>query len=213
MTHSYEFILNHVNSCIQKANNFDSNINEDVLKYQGMSGYKTRHFYNNICSLPNCRYLEIGTYHGSSSISALYKNKIEAVFIDNWSLFNGNKDIFYDAIKKYNTGSKITVFDNDSWKINLDEIENKFNVYLYDGSHSYENQYKAISYYYTKLEENCIILIDDWNREEVRKGTLDAFKDLNINIKFKYEIFTQEPHYIIGVKDWWAGIGIFIVGF
>lgn len=210
---SYEFILNHVNSSIFKANNFESNINEDILNYPGMTGYKTRHFYNNICSLPNCRYLEIGTYNGSSSISSLYKNKIDAVFIDNWFLSGSDKNIFNNAINKYNTGSKIKVFDSDCWKINLDEIENKFNVYLYDAGHSYEDQYKAISYYYTKLEENCIILIDDWNRPEVRNGTLDAFRDLNIKIKFKYEIFTPEPHYIHGVKDWWDGIGIFIIGF
>jgi len=213
MTHSYEFILNHINTCIRKAENNESNINHDILNYSGMSGNKTRNFYNNICSLPDCRYLEIGTYHGSYSISALYKNKIDAVFIDNWSLFDGDKNIFYDAINKYNTGSKITVFDNDSFKINLNEIENKFNVYLYDGGHSYEEQYKAISYYKTKLEENCIILIDDWNRTEVRNGTLDAFKDLNIKIKFKYEILTQEPHYIHGADNWWDGIGMFIIGF
>jgi len=213
MPHSYEFMLKHINDCLTKSNNNDSNINEDVLNYKGMSGNKTRHFYNNVCSMPDCRYLEIGTYHGSSSISALYKNKINAVFIDNWSLFDGNKDIFYDAINKYNTGSTVKVFDCDCWKVNLNEIENKFNVYLYDGGHSYEEQYKAISYYHTKLEQNCIILIDDWNRTEVRNGTLDALRDLNIKIKFKYEIFTEEPHYINGADNWWAGIGIFIIGF
>jgi hypothetical protein len=210
--HSYKFVLNHIITCLRKAENNESNINDDILNYHGMSGYKTRHFYNNICSLPNCRYLEIGTYHGSSSISAIYKNQIEALFIDNWSLFNGNKEIFYDAVKKYNTGSSYRVIDNDCWKININEIDNKFNVYLYDGGHEYEDHYKAISKFYTKLEENCIVLVDDWNWEAVRNGTMNAFNDLNINVKFKYEIFTPEPHYELGVTNWWNGIGVFIIG-
>jgi hypothetical protein len=208
---TYEFILNHVITCLRKAENNESNVTEDILKYKGMSGYKTRHFYNNICSLPNCRYLEIGTYHGSSSISAIYKNQVDALFIDNWSLFDGDKNIFYRAIEKFNTGSKVQVIDNDCWKINDDEIDQKFNVYLYDGGHDYDDHYKAISLYHSKLEDNCIVLIDDWNWESVRKGTFDAFADLKIDVKFKYEIFTPEPHYELGITNWWNGIGIFII--
>ena len=56
-------------------------------------------------------------------------------------------------------------------------------------------------------------MIDDWNWEDVRNGTLDAFKDLNTNIKFKYEIITEQPHYDYDGKiGWWNGIGIFVIG-
>lgn len=206
---TYDFVHNHVISCLIKAENDESQINEDILHYKGMSGYKTRHFYNNICSLPNCRYLEIGTFHGSSSISAIYKNKIDAVFIDNWSLFDGNKNIFYNAMNTYNTGSTVEVIDDDCWNVKI--TDKKFNVYLYDGGHDYEDHYKAISMFHSNLEDNCIVLIDDWNWEAVRRGTFDAFKDLNINVKFKQEIFTPEPHYELGITNWWNGIGVFII--
>lgn len=205
-----EFMVNHVVTCLQKAENNDSHITDDILNYKGMSGYKTRHFYNNICSLPDCRYLEIGTYHGSSSISALYKNQIDALFIDNWSLFDGDKTIFYDAVGKYNTGSQVEVIDGDCWKVNLDK-DKKFNVYLYDGGHDYDDHYKAIVNFHQHFDENCIVLIDDWNWEAVRRGTFDALRDLNIPIKFKYEIFTPEPHYELGITNWWNGIGVFIL--
>ena len=205
-----EFMVNHVVTCLQKAENNDSHITDDILNYKGMSGYKTRHFYNNICSLPDCRYLEIGTYHGSSSISALYKNQIDALFIDNWSLFDGDKTIFYDAVGKYNTGSQVEVIDGDCWKVNLDK-DKKFNVYLYDGGHDYDDHYKAIANFHQHFDENCIVLIDDWNWEAVRRGTFDALRDLNIPIKFKYEIFTPEPHYDLGITNWWNGIGVFIL--
>jgi hypothetical protein len=167
--------------------------------------------------LPECRYLEIGTYHGSSSISAIYKNKVDAVFIDNWSLFDGNKGIFEEAIARYsNDENEVEVIDNDCWKVDVSEImrdkkKKKFNVYLYDGGHEYEDHYKAISKYYETLDENCIVLIDDWNWEQVRRGTFDAIRDMNIGIKFKYEIYTPEPHYELGITNWWNGIGIFIL--
>ena len=42
---------------------------------------------------------------------------------------------------------------------------------------------------------------------------MDAFKDLNTNIKFKYEIITEQPHYTDeGKNGWWNGIGIFVIG-
>lgn len=213
MSYEFEFILNHVVTCLRKAESNQSELTHEILTYKGMSGFKTRHFYNNICSLPGCRYLEIGTYHGSSSISALYKNQVDAVFIDNWSLFDGNKSIFDEAIEKYNTGSKIEVIDNDCWKVDTTTatFEKKFNVYLYDGGHEYQDHYKAISQFHNTLEENCIVLIDDWNWEDVRKGTLDAIKDLGLKVKFKHEILTPQPHYILGVDNWWNGIGIFII--
>lgn len=212
-TNTYEYVLNHVITSLRMAENNESKLPGEILNYKGMSGYKTRHFYNNICSLiPECRYLEIGTYHGSSSISALYKNKVDAVFIDNWSLFNGNKGIFEEAISRYsNEENKVEVIDNDCWKVDVSEMNKKFNVYLYDGGHEYEDHYKAISKYYTTLGENCIVLIDDWNWEQVRRGTFDAIRDMNIKIKFKYEIFTPEPHYELGITNWWNGIGIFIL--
>ena len=72
-------------------------LNEELLQYQGMTGTKTRHFYNNICNLYGrkgipVKYLEIGTWYGSSSIASMFKNHVEdSLFIDNWTQFGGYK--------------------------------------------------------------------------------------------------------------------------
>ena len=209
---TFDKIKNHVENSIKNAENLHSNLCNDILNLDGMSGYMTRHFYNNICSLPDCNYLEIGVWHGSSSVSALYKNKInEGVFIDNWSLFQGNKDIFYENIKKFNSeNSKINVIEGDCFSVDLKTLP-EFDIYLYDGAHEYENQYKAIEYFLPKLKNNCIVLIDDWNWDEVKNGTLQAFTDLNVNIKYNYQIRTPQPHNELGKTNWWNGIGIFII--
>ena len=210
-TSDFEKIRDHVEKCIENAELLISNLNDDILNYKGFSGNKTRHFYNNICSMNDCKYLEIGTWYGSSSISSLYCNNIEAVFIDNWSLFDGNKDIFINAVEKYKGVSKYKYIDSDCFKIDVNELP-KFNVYLYDGGHTYSDHYNAIKHYIDNLSDNCIIMIDDWNWEEVQKGTLDAFSDLKVQVKYRREITTHQPHYDEhGQKNWWNGIGIFII--
>ena len=80
-----------IHDSFRYANNKESKINNDILDIEGMSGVKSRHFFNNICSCDDTRYLEIGSFHGSTFSSALYKNKIQAVAIDNWCQFGYQK--------------------------------------------------------------------------------------------------------------------------
>jgi len=208
-----EKVIEHVKYSIENANNACSKVNEHILNYSGFSGFKTRHLYNNICSMDHCRYLEIGTWHGSSSISAMYGNKLDGVFIDNYSLFDGNRDIFLKAVEKYKGECKYVLLDEDCWKVDLQKLGRTFNTYLYDGGHTYEDQYNAIKYYYDVLEENCIVMVDDWSWEDVRNGTLDAFHDLGTKIKFRHEIITEQPHYNqYGTENYWNGCGIFVIG-
>jgi hypothetical protein len=52
-------------------------------------------FYNNLLKLNDARYLEIGTWKGSTVSAAMYGNKANIVCIDNWSEF-GN---FYQELQ------------------------------------------------------------------------------------------------------------------
>jgi predicted O-methyltransferase YrrM len=208
-------IVDHVKRCIKDAEDHRSKITTEILAYQGYTGTKTRHFYNNICSLPNANYLEIGTWYGSSAISALYQNNLNATLIDNWSEFNGTRSILDSAVQRFNTGSDVTIIEKNCWEVNRDTLP-EFDIYLYDGAHAYTDQYRAISYYNKVLKPNCIVMIDDWNWSDVRKGTLDAFSDLGINFLFQHEIVLPEKD-IIGMpvhngrNTWWNGIGIFVL--
>jgi hypothetical protein len=50
-----------IDTAFQKAENNISKITNDIINIEGMSGTKTRHFYNNLLTTENARYLEIGT--------------------------------------------------------------------------------------------------------------------------------------------------------
>jgi hypothetical protein len=186
-----------------------------IHSYEGYSGSYTREFYNRICSIPNCSYLEIGTWYGSSSISALYGNSVTATFIDNWSEFNGNKNILINALEKYKGNSKYTLIENDCWKVDTTQLS-QYDVYLYDGPHTYSDQYNAIVKYYDCLKNNCIIMIDDWNWPDVQNGTRDGFKKVGANIIYSKEIVLPISDTINmpkhkGANTWWNGIGIFVI--
>jgi len=189
----------------------------EILNYKGMTGKKTRHLYNNILEFPNAKYLEIGTWYGSSSISAVYKNNMSALFIDNWKQFNGDKKTFQDAIEKYLTKeSDCKLLERDCWKVNTDKIDKDFNIYLYDAGHTEEDHYKSLTYYYNNLKDNFIFIVDDWCWGEVRDGTWRAIKDLDLKVRFCHEIFVSEeekygfPNHT-GKDTWWNGVVLFVL--
>ena len=202
----------------------NTNLSEDLLKYPGMSGTKTRHLYNNICNLYNkinidTNYFEIGTFYGSSSIAAMFNNHInDSLFIDNWAQFGGYKSKFIEAIEKFKTKkSKYSFIENDCWQVDISQLpQNYFNIYLFDGEHTELDHYQSLSYYIDILQETFIFLIDDWNFSHVRDGTMRAITELNLIVNFRHEIFIS-PHELKnmpsheGKHTFWNGVGIFVL--
>jgi hypothetical protein len=203
-----------IDECLKKANSDDSTLPAEIFKYLGMSGDRTRRFYNAICSRPNTSYLEIGTWYGSSSISAMYGNSVNATFIDNWSQFGGNMTHLTTALEKYKGNGTYRLIESDAWAVNHTDL-GLFDVYLYDGPHEYDDHYNAISHYIQHIKDGGIVMIDDWNWDRVRNGTLDAFRDLNIDIIYKHEVLTDVKDFNVNDRSnapWWNGIGIFVIG-
>jgi hypothetical protein len=219
-------IIHHIVLSIQNAEKGISNIDpetqegKEILEYEGYTGTRTRHFYNNICSsdrLSNVKYLEIGTWYGSSSISAVYNNSIDGLFIDNWSQFGGDPNVFTENISKFGSSSNCYLLEGDCWKIDLKNLEiAPFNIYLFDGDHSELDHFKALEYYLPVLDNEFIFMVDDWNWPNVRDGTMRAIRELDLFVKFRHEIFVSNddlkdmPNHK-GKETWWNGIGIFLL--
>ena len=68
----------------------------------------------------------------------------------------------------------------------------QFNIYFFDGPHEEKDHYDAIVIVQSVLTDTFILIIDDWNIPEVRKGTLTAIKNLKIKIISKIEIRTTQ---------------------
>jgi len=210
--YSIDFLINHVENAINKAYNNISKINNDILSIDGMSGDKTRHLYNNICNLENSHYLEIGTWKGSSFISAIYNNNINGTVIDNWSQFDGPKEEFNNNINKYLQNKNIKIIDKDCWTVTNDDIILLIDIYLYDGGHSLQDQIKAITYYTKYCSKYFILLVDDWvSNNETKSGTFEGIEESNLKIHYFNEIgLVNTDMYHTGGNTFWNGCGIFV---
>lgn len=216
MENNVAMLISHLEKCFEKAEKGESKLTDAVLDLNGFSGLKTRHFYNNLLDFDDCRYLEIGAWTGSTVSAAMYKNTSTVVCIDNWSEYEGEKakKIFFENFEKFKGANLATFIEGDCFNIHIDTL-NKFNFYLYDGRHNYEDHFNAVSYYIDALDDLFVLVVDDWNWERVRTGTIDAIKDLNLSILWNREIrLTQNDEHTprdIASATWWNGISVFLL--
>lgn len=213
---------------------FDQELKRKILSIAGFSSFKTRHFLNNLCNFDGCKYFEVGVYLGSTSCAALFNNKINATFCDNWCEFVDNdrektKKDFIENINKFKGQNKIKIFDQDCFSLNVHGMD-KMNVYFYDGYHSYEHQRKAMTYFCELFEDRTVILVDDFKRtrscikkdiwgiplKSVQTATYDGLYDLRQK-GFEVEYMAELPPLFdtgqggVHEKDYWCGMFVCVV--
>ena len=198
----------------------------EVLQEQkslnGFTGRSFRHLLNNLCRLHECVYLEIGTFCGSSLISALYGNHDfikKAYAIDNWSEFREHCDpaerfnIHKNAyIPQYT--DKLKIIEGDCFDLDISEIDEKVDIYFYDGAHTYDDHKKAFTYFNPVFKDQFIAIIDDWEKKKVRDATYDAFEELGYNVLAKFEVIPppeREKRMESPDMNWWHGISMFLI--
>lgn len=173
------------------ALSLEHKLSTELLKTEGMSGRKYRYFINNLISLiNNPRYLEVGSWKGSTACAAMWQNNLKITCIDNWSEFNGPKEIFLNNIDKFsNSKTDFRIIESDFREVDFKSL-GKYNIYLFDGPHLEKDQFDGIKLALPALEETFILIVDDWNWPAPRKGTFDALSSLDIAIIASIEVFT-----------------------
>lgn len=181
-----------IQASLFKALALDHKLRDEIVGMSGMSGKKYRYFINNLISLvPNPRYLEVGSYAGSTACSALDTNTLKITCIDNWSEFGGPKDVFLKNISQYSNDSvQFQFLEDDFRKINYAEI-GKYNIYLFDGPHTEIDQYDGINIALPALDDQFILIVDDYNWPNVRNGTQRAMQE-SLSIISSIEIRTTQ---------------------
>ena len=204
----------HLLRCFEHAEKGVSNVTDEILALDGMTGTLTRHFYNNLMSMPDARYLEIGTWKGSSVCSAMCGNRASVLCIDNWSEFEGPKEEFMTNFFNYKGENDALFVEADCFQVDVSNFP-KFNVYLYDGEHSEDSHYKALLHYISCLDDIFIFIVDDWNWQTVRDGTFSSFEKLNLKVLFEKEIrLTHDDTHTPAAyakQSWWNGIYVAIL--
>ncbi len=195
-------------------------INKWLLDLEGLSGRKYRSLINNLIQkIEKPSYLEIGSWLGSTACSACFKNNLNITCIDNWSQnftnkYNPQKEFLKNIKKCLTKKSQFKLISKNFRKINFKKI-GKFNIYLYDGPHHLEDHFDAIKVAQPALNEKYLLIIDDWNWDQVRAGTERAINELKLNIISKLEIRTtidgSNSLFSGESSDWHQGYCFFVI--
>ncbi len=195
---------------LHDALNNISSLPDSVRQIDGMSGQKYRAFISSLIkNHRDPRYLEIGSWTGSTATSAIWGNKISAVCIDNWSEFGGPRSTFFSNIERVLAPTvEFKFIDANFRQVDYSSI-GCFNVYLFDGPHAEQDQYDGIMIARPALANPVILIVDDWNWREVRLGTFRALRDAKLCIASSIEIRTTMDGTLPSVcgrnSDWHNG--------
>lgn len=222
-----DFLINHLNRSFELSDQGISKLGNEILEMEGMTGIKTRHFYNNICGLDNINYLEVGTWKGSSFVSANYKNNIHSLAVDNFEEFTDhsfNNTIehprisFHNNMKSFCHDNDYNFIEKDSFQLNHKDLPfPSADIYLYDGNHDFDPHKKAITFFTKFLSKNCIILVDDWTwgyagskygESVIQKATYEGLEESGIIVHHKIE--RVDDMAMGGTRNYWNGIGAFV---
>lgn len=210
-----ERLMDIAKSSLEKAERNESKVNQEILALDGMTGKKTRHFYNNLLSHPNIRYLEVGTYKGSSTCAAMFGNEAEVICIDNWSEFGGPKKEFLNNFQKFKGKNRAMFIEKNCFTIEPHEIPFSCNIYLYDGPHQCDDHYRALKQFLPSLENEFIYVVDDWNWAQVREGTKKSIQDLGLKVLYEKEIRLTQDNSVTKRPEltdtWWNGIYVAVL--
>jgi hypothetical protein len=215
-------LIDTVKNALIKSKNNDSKISEKTKNLPGLTSEKVKHFINNLCELPDCKYLEVGVFQGSIFAAAVERNDLVATAIDNFSESSiipmdsnvninsekgNNKEIFLRNIKDLVLNKQVNIIDSNVFETDLNKISLKSNVIFMDIEHTYESHYNFLNKFYEKIDNTFVYVVDDWNWLQVRDATFKSIEDLKLKTLFKEEIFTKGED----KNDYWNGLGIFVL--
>ncbi len=134
-------------------------------------------------------YLNIGIYRGFSLLAGMLNTNCKVYGIDNYSheyssgdLSLSSEDNIHENMKskeyflfffnKYKNAKKHNMFEID-YKDFFSKFNEHISFYYYDGDHSYKEQFDNLLIADKFLKKNSLILVDDYNEEQVEKATLE----------------------------------------
>ena len=215
-----EFFINKINEAFEKTENGITKLPEEIFKINGMSGKKTRIFYNNLLEMDKeINYLEMGIFLGSTFISSMYKNlNVKGYAFDSFGNYSMGIQPFLDNLNLHLINNEKYVITTEhcfTHPINKNIKDTKFQVFLYDAGHSKDDHYNALLFYYDILDDIFIYIVDDWNYDDVRNGTLESFKNANVTVLYEKEIRltddgTTTPEPLLS-EGYWNGIYVAVL--
>src|SRR5262245_8642924 len=181
-------------------------LSPEVLAIEGLSDAKMRRLLNNLGGRLRT-YLEVGCYHGSTLVAAAHRNpRLWALGVDNFSEsfpgYNGRggpREQLADNLSRFAPHARFVEVDfRDLDPESLPALD----CFFYDGAHDRASQRDAVTHFAPRLGPGALLLVDDWNGEDVRHGTYDGLHE----ISDRFRVVCSAA-----LCDTWNNVGVFVL--
>ena len=151
-------------------------------------------------------YVEVGTFRGTSLISALRGNDgLDAVAIDDFSFREASRDQLESNLARFGVAGRPTILEGDFREVlrggALDG--RRVGVYYYDAGHSYEDQLDGLRLIEPYLADEALLIVDDSDWERVDRADRD-YLGSQPRARLLFDIPGDEK----GFPHWWKGVHV-----
>ena len=147
-------------------------------------------------------FVNVGVWNGFTFLAGILNNpEKHCIGVDNFSELGGPRKQFLDRFNKMKSKNHI-FYDMDYEKYFSDQHTKKIGFYIYDGEHSYNNQFKGLKVAEPFLADEALVLIDDTNLDAPRQATLDFVEQS----EYKYQIIFDQRTYCNMHPTFWNGL-------
>lgn len=179
---------------------------DNLLWLDGHTSPKQRLLLNELCQFHQCRYLEVGVFHGASLLSAAYRNfSGKFTGIDNFSALGKEKYEEQQKLWAEQLGTCNVIEDTIQ---TTDYKASGINVFFYDANFNDTAAGDALVKLAPDFAPNFILIADNWSRKEVRITLRDALAKLGYST---YSSFNLTSDADCDLKGWWSGWGVFVI--
>jgi hypothetical protein len=147
----------------------------DVCRVPRMSTFAVGAMINQaVAQLPDGQaYLNVGVWNGFTFLSGLVGNSGKrCIGIDNFSYRNSPRREFLDRFERFR-GTNHAFHEMDYREYFAQVHREPIGFYVLDGPHAYQHQLEGLRLAEPYFAENCIIMVDDTNWDQVRQANLD----------------------------------------
>ena len=224
MDKDIELVLNSIDKAVRRESKFV----EEGYDIPGLSSNIVRHFLNNLCSKEDAVYLELGVHAGSTFVAATMGHEITSFAVDDYSEQNispfreddiqseGRVSLGHKGYQMSNPKNTILRSLRPNQHFYAKSIQDlkfpmfhgkKANVIFYDADHEPQATYDNLTYLYTVMDDQFIIVIDDANFMGVVEAVNIWVKENEIKVMFDRKILTAIPE---DPNSWWNGIHVMV---
>ena len=151
-------------------------------------------------------YVEVGTFRGTSLISALRGNDdVDAVAIDDFSFREGSREQLVANLERFRLAGRATIIEGDFREVLESHAlgDRSVGVYYYDAGHSYEEQLEGLRVIEPHLADEALLIVDDSDWERVDRADRD-YLGSQPRARLLFDIPGDEK----GFPHWWKGVHV-----